>query len=231
MGIGDPARSKCAPALRACRLLYQGAMLSITRTTPGVLRHVIYALHHASGIARGVASAPWLRSSWGLLLNLPRFGVVLPGRVYRSGSPRSAVHFREILELGIKTVICVRRGGPDDELVRFARERELELRVFDLDRDGHYDVAAATNASRAALDPCAQPALVCCEGGRHHAGVVVALIRLSTGHSLADAIAEYYSFAAPSPFPDNVLFIIRAAQAQREPVKCLECIGNSLGPK
>jgi hypothetical protein len=62
-------------------------MISIDRATPRPLRHAIYAMHHATRIARGVATAPWLRSSWGLILNLPSFGVVVPGRVYRSGSP------------------------------------------------------------------------------------------------------------------------------------------------
>jgi len=191
-------------------------MLSVNRATPNVLRHLIYALHHVSGIARDVTTAPWLRSSWGLLLNLPRFGIVEPGRVYRSGSARTAVHFRQILDLRIKTIICVRRGGPDQSLVDFAREHAIRLCVYDLDHDGRYDVTAATLAARTALDSSAQPALVCCEGGRHHAGVVVALIRVSAGRSLDAAITEYYAYAAPSPFPDNVAFIVRAAQALSE---------------
>jgi protein tyrosine/serine phosphatase len=74
-----------------------------------------------------------------------------------------------------------------------------------------HDLGAAWRAARAALDARAQPALVCCDGGRHHAGMVVALLRLETGHSLEAALSEYYSFAAPSPFADNVLFIARSA--------------------
>ena len=45
------------------------------------------------------------------------------------------------------------------------------------------------------------------------AGIVVALLRLVTGHSLEKALTEYYSFAAPSPYADNVLFIARASIA------------------
>jgi protein tyrosine/serine phosphatase len=187
-------------------------MVSIDRATPAVLRHVIYGLHHATDIARGVVTAPWSRSSWGLILNLPRFGVVVPGRVYRSGSPRSTPHFRHILELRLKTLLCVRYGGPSRTLRAFAADHGLELLHFDLDRAGSYDLDAASRAVRAALDPSAQPALVCCDGGRHHAGMVVALLRLETGYSLEEALAEYFSFAAPSPFADNVLFIVRAAQ-------------------
>jgi protein tyrosine/serine phosphatase len=145
-------------------------------------------------------------------LNLPWFGVVVPGRVYRSGSPRAAAHFQHVLDLGIKTLICVRYGGPSRQLREFAAVHGLALHVYDLDHDGSYDLPAASGAAKAALDPAAQPTLVCCDGGRHHAGVVVALLRLESGYSLEQAIAEYLSFAAPSPFADNVLFIVRAAQ-------------------
>jgi len=164
---------------------------------------------------RAVAMAPRTRSSWGRILNLPAFGTVIPRCVYRSGAPKSAVHFRHIVELGIKTVICVRRGGPNHELRELAAEGRIELAVYDLVPNGHHDLDAAWRAARAALDPRAQPVLVCCDGGRHHAGMVVALLRLVTGHFLEQALDEYYSFAAPSPFADNVLFIVRAARDLR----------------
>lgn len=187
-------------------------MLSIDRSTPPRLRHLIYALHHAAGIASAVSSAPLLRASWGTLLSLPLFGVVLPGRVYRSGSPRTALHYRHVLELGVRTMICVRYGGPSAALREFAERNGLVLRVYDLDHDGGFDLEAALTATQAALDPVAQPVLVCCDGGRHHAGIVVALLRLQMGRSLEDALAEYLTSAAPSPFADNVLFIVRAAR-------------------
>ena len=100
-------------------------VVTIGRTTPAAHRHVIYAWHHALRIARGVAAAPWSRSSWGIILNLPWFAVVVPGRVYRSGSPRAAAHFRHVLELGIKTLICVRYGGPSRQLSTLRRQRAL----------------------------------------------------------------------------------------------------------
>jgi len=142
---------------------------------------------------------------------LPCFGIVLPGRVYRGGSPRAAAHFQQVLDLGIKTLICVRYGGPSRELRHFAAMHGISLQIFELNRGGSYDLQAATRAARAALDAQAQPALICCDGGRHHAGMVVALLRLLTGRTLEEALAEYILLAAPSPFADNVLFIARAA--------------------
>ena len=186
-------------------------MLQIERGTPAALRHLIYALHDGTRIVRAVAKAPRSRSSWGRILNLPRFGEVLPKRVYRSGSPRTAAHLRHLLALDIKTILCVRRGGPNRELCELTGAHGIELRVYDLVPNGQHDRETALRAVQDALDPQAQPALVCCDGGRHHAGMVVALLRLETGHSLEAALDEYYSFAAPSPFADNVLFIVRAA--------------------
>jgi protein tyrosine/serine phosphatase len=116
-----------------------------------------------------------------------------------------------VLDLGIKTLICVRNGGPDRQLREFAAAHQLNLHSYDLDRAGCFDHDATSAAAKTALDPAAQPALVCCDGGRHHVGIVVALLRLQTGHCLESALAEYFSYAAPSPYPDNVLFIVRAA--------------------
>jgi hypothetical protein len=177
---------------------------------------MIYALHHVTHIARSVAAAPWSRSSWGLILNMPSLGEVVPGRVYRAGSPRAAAHFQQVRALGIKTIICVRYGGPSQQLREFAAANAIKLRVYDLRRGRDYDLDAAWGAATATRASAAQPVLICCDGGRHHAGIVVALLRLQMGCSLEQALAEYYSFASPSPFPDNVLAIVRAARDRHE---------------
>jgi hypothetical protein len=67
----------------------------------------------------------------------------------------AAAHFRHVLGLGIKTLICVRYGAR---------------------------VASCASSPR------------------------------PTASSSASTIAEYLYLAAPSPFADNVLFIVRAAQ-------------------
>ncbi|MEI9937327.1 MAG: hypothetical protein WDO69_08875 [Pseudomonadota bacterium] len=209
-------------------------MLQFERGAPAALRHLIYALHDGTRIARAVAQAPRSRASWGRILNLSHFGEVVPKRVYRSGSPRTAAHARHVRELGIKTILCVRRGGPNRELLELAAAHRIEVRVYDLVQNGHHDRDTALRAARDALDPRAQPALVCCDGGRHHAGLVIALLRLETGYSLEEALDEYYSFAAPSPFADNVLFIVRA-QGKRATLPARFSVApspvESLGPR
>ncbi len=187
---------------------------ALDRATPKSLRRALYTLHHVAIIARAVAHAPLSRTSWGVLLNLPCFGVVQAGRVYRSGSPRAPRHFEHVLELGIRTLICVRGGGATLPVREFAAERDLRLLEYDLGPDCAYDERAICGAAAAARDPAQQPALVFCDGGRHRAGMVVAMIRLQQGQPLHAALAEYYAFAEPWPFSDNVL-CIAACHAKR----------------
>lgn len=146
-----------------------------------------------------------------MLLNLPCFGVVQERQLYRSGSPRAPRHFAHVIELGIRTLVCVRGGGATALVRDFAATHGLRLVAYDLGADCAYDENAIRDAAEAALDPAHQPALVFCDGGRHRAGMVVALIRLRQGWTLHAALAEYYAFAEPWPFSDNVLFIARCA--------------------
>jgi protein tyrosine/serine phosphatase len=187
---------------------------ALDRTTSPSVRRAIYTLHHALRIVRRVLREPLARSSWGVLLNLPCFAVVEPGRIYRSGAPRAPRHYEHLLSLGVRTLVCVRGGGASAELRDFARTHGLRLREYDLGPDCAYDDHAVAGAAAAALDAAQQPALIFCDGGRHRAGMVVAMVRLRQGHSLDTALAEYYACAEPWPFEDNVLFIARC-HAQR----------------
>src|SRR6478735_11922643 len=151
--------------------------------SPG-FRRAVYAAHDVVSIARAVAAHPLERASWGRLLNLPRFSEVVPGRVYRSGLPRTRAHFDRVLALGIRTLVCVRGGGATLDLKAFARKNGIRLLEIELGPDLEYDVGRAQRAAEAALAPENQPALIHCDGGRHRAGMVVALARLSLGWSL-----------------------------------------------
>lgn len=180
--------------------------------SPG-FRRAVYTAHDVVTIARSVVARPLERSSWGSLLNLPRFDVVEPGRIYRSGLPRTRAHFERVKSLGVRTLICVRGGGATLELKAFARRSGIRLLEIELGPDLAYDVRLAQRAAVAALDPENQPALVHCDGGRHRAGMVVALARVATGWSLDAALGEYLRLAQPWPFADNVAFIARAVRS------------------
>ena len=54
-------------------------------------------------------------------------------------SPRTAAHAPHVFDLGIKTILCVRRDGPNRELRALATAHRIELRVYDLVPNGHHD--------------------------------------------------------------------------------------------
>jgi protein tyrosine/serine phosphatase len=180
-------------------------------------RRAVYIAHDVVCVAYAVASKPLERASWSMLLDLPHFGVIDAGRVYRSGLPRTRAHFDQVLSLGIRTLICVRVGGATPELEAFARQNGIRLLDMDVGPDPQYDLGRARRAAEAALDPKHQPVLIHCGGGRHRAGMVVALTRLAKGWSLANVLGEYLHFAQPWPFAENVAFIVSAAQTADAP--------------
>jgi protein tyrosine/serine phosphatase len=183
----------------------------LDRTTPRVVRLATYALYDATVIAMQVIRSPLRVASYGRVLNLPRFSVVLSSRVFRSGEPRSRAHFAHVKELGVRTVVCVRGGGPSPATVAFAERYGLRLLVFDMGEEFMFDAGAAHAAALAALTPENQPALIHCDGGRHRAGMVCAIIRRRMGWSMPDVLNEYWTLAQPSPLACNVEFIVRHA--------------------
>ncbi len=190
-------------------------MALFDRAAPPWVRRTLYIFHTLATMARRVAQDPLERDAWRTLFELPQFGVVSPGRIYRAGEPRRAWHVQRLLELGVRTVVCVRGEGPGALLQRVARSGLVALRVFDLGPADQCDRATLLSAARTALAPESQPVLVCCDGGRHRAGMTVACVRLLEGWSLDQALDEYYRFAEPWPFADNVLAIARCAGTQR----------------
>lgn len=175
---------------------------------PRPARLALYALHDACHLARRIARDPARRDSWGRLLGLPNFGALIPGALYRSGAPRRRPDAWHLRELGVRTLICVRRGGPGGSTRRIAEQLGLRLEVFDLGGDQDYDLGSVEAAAAAALDARRAPALIHCDGGRHRAGMVSALVRRRQGWSLRSTVAEYCRYAAPAPFADNLDFII-----------------------
>jgi tyrosine-protein phosphatase SIW14 len=145
-----------------------------------------------------------------VLLNLPRFRELVPGRIYRSGDPRLRVHDAHLLTLGVHTLVCVRTGGPSDRTRALAARYRLRIVEHHFGARPYHD-QAVREALRDALAPENHPVLVHCDGGRHRSGVVGALVRVHIGWSLEAAITEYFELAQPSPSPDDVLVITRVA--------------------
>ena len=128
-----------------------------------------------------------------------RFGVVVPGQVYRSGKLTPAALTKVVREHDIRTVVDLGAWvGDEPERVR-ARHREaataealgVDLHVFQLVGDATGDPQQYVDALRIVTDPANQPVLVHCGAGTERTGCLVALYRMHTeGMSLDDAFAE-----------------------------------------
>ncbi|VAX38804.1 hypothetical protein MNBD_PLANCTO03-1657 [hydrothermal vent metagenome] len=128
-----------------------------------------------------------------------RFGVVVPGEIYRSGKLTTAALAKVIGEHDIKTVIDLGAWVVDTPENRRASQREQETVealgaqrfVFQLIGDATGDPNDYAEALRLMIDKNNWPLLVHCGAGTERTGCVVALYRMHTeGMSLKEAYAE-----------------------------------------
>lgn len=125
----------------------------------------------------------------------PKFAVVVPGVLYRSGELTPAMTKRLAKEHGIRTIIDL--GAQDENspqerrAVRTARVLGLERHRFFLDTDATGDPNRYVDALRVMADPAAQPVLVHAGRGSQQTGFVVALYRsIFEGATDEAALAE-----------------------------------------
>jgi protein tyrosine/serine phosphatase len=149
-----------------------------------------------------------------------RFGVVVPGQVFRSGQISDAMLEPTLRENGIRAIVDL--NGIEPGLPGQAREIELaaqmgiELYRFPLGGDGTGDIR---NYARAigTIERCrreGKPVLVHCAAGTQRTGGVVACFRmLVLGHSPQDAVAELRSYDW-EPDDDELLTFVNSHMAE-----------------
>ncbi len=189
-------------------------MLLLTSSTPPKVRLAFYFISTIAELATAIYQAPGARHSYGRLLNLPRFGVITPKAIFRSGEPRRGAHFRHLEQLRIRTILCVKRTPIGPKLRDYATQHAIPLHHIDLGQH-HIQPDAVAEALAILDDPANHPILLHCDGGRHRAGVVAAALRTHQGWSIDAIVAEYLSFARPSPFWDHLDFIATYAARHR----------------
>jgi tyrosine-protein phosphatase SIW14 len=160
------------------------------------------------------------------------FGVVEPGKVFRSGQLTPAA-FRRVVEAhGVRTVVDLGSalrpdGRTDDPRVerlnqRVAESLGLTRYRFNLAGDGTGNPNYYVAALRVMTDPSAQPVLVHCGAGSERTGAAAILYRrLTAGTPIEQAYAEageYRHDARRNPRLKEVLdrygeAIVRAARA------------------
>ncbi|MFG0241152.1 MAG: tyrosine-protein phosphatase [Phycisphaerales bacterium JB054] len=128
-----------------------------------------------------------------------RFGVVVPGSIYRSGKLTTAALTKVVRENDIKTVVDLGAWVEPTEANRRANAREqaasealgVERHVFQLTGDARGDPKQYAEALKIVLDPANQPVLVHCGAGTERTGCLVAMYRMyHDGLSLDEAYAE-----------------------------------------
>lgn len=114
---------------------------------------------------------------------VPRnFGVVEPGRLYRSGSLTESTLRKLRNEFQIKTVVDLGAYAlqPDREqaMQKCAGELGINRHVFNLNGDGTGNPNDYVEALRLMADPANEPVLVMCNAGAQRTGAAVMLYRL-----------------------------------------------------
>jgi hypothetical protein len=109
------------------------------------------------------------------------FGVVIPGKIYRSGELPPAALARVVRARGIRTVIdfgAWEPGSREERLSVLAMESlGVKRHLFWLEGDGSGDITRYLEALRLMRDPSTHPILLHCGAGSERTGCAVILYR------------------------------------------------------
>ena len=109
------------------------------------------------------------------------FGVVVPGKIYRSGELTVAALADVVDDHGIRTIIdfgAWEEGEPGENLEAMAATSlGVERVVLRLEGDGSGDPTMYLHALRIMSDPAKQPVLIHCAAGAERTGCAVVLYR------------------------------------------------------
>jgi protein tyrosine phosphatase (PTP) superfamily phosphohydrolase (DUF442 family) len=126
------------------------------------------------------------------------FGVVEPGKLYRSGELTPAATKRVVEQNSIKTIIDL--GAYDKDPAEETRARRtaealgVERRVFRLEGDGRGNPNAYVEVLQIMSDPAKQPVLVHCSAGAQRTSACILLYRnIVQGKPFAETAHEAYA--------------------------------------
>jgi hypothetical protein len=135
------------------------------------------------------------------------FGVVEPGRIYRSAQLGPGGLARTLGAYRIRTVLNLRGSNPDRAWYRAERAATLAAGATQVDVPMSSDQWLARDQARTlleVLDAGAYPLLIHCEWGAERTGLVAAIATLlRPGSSLADARAQFSPYFLFLPLRDG----------------------------
>lgn len=148
-----------------------------------------------------------------------RFGVVAPGRLYRSGEFTPRQLERLVRERRLGRVLSLLDGdAPQSQAERRVAERlGVEWVNVPLHGDGSSDAAARRRIVEMLCDPNAPPTLVHCAAGVNRTGLAVGLYRINNdGWEYDRVLEELLAFNFENlPKHENLRAALREADARR----------------
>ncbi len=165
------------------------------RSPPAVTRRH-GGLLTAGIVACNIACLTWAYLGWVHPNIFPRnFGIVEPGKLYRSAALTPAAFARVAREHGIRTIVDL--GGFDKDPVgertaqRTAEALGIQRYVFELEGDGTGNPNAYVAALRVLADPSKHPVLVhCSAGAQRTSGCIMLYKDIVLGKPLAETYPE-----------------------------------------
>jgi protein tyrosine/serine phosphatase len=141
------------------------------------------------------------------VVTIDNFGQV-NDHIYRGGQPKG-VHFRQLVVLGIKTVLDLRSDVEPDSKTD-AEQAGLQYINLPLEPKRYPQADAAKRFLEIVNDQANWPVFVHCKGGRHRTGVMVAVYRMTMDHWTVDQAYnemkqyDFYTFGGHGCFKDYV---------------------------
>jgi protein tyrosine/serine phosphatase len=129
--------------------------------------HAFAKKDHKRNAARGNAA-----------VTINNFGQV-NDHIYRGGQPKG-VEFKQLVVLGIKTVLDL-RGDAEPDSKTEAEQAGLQYINLPLEPKRYPQADAATRFLEIVNDQANWPVFVHCAGGRHRTGAMVAVYRMTMG--------------------------------------------------
>ena len=154
-------------------------------------------------LGTGLALALIVGGPFGLFLASDNFGVIQPGKIYRSAQMSGPSLSRTIQDRSIKTVLNLRGPNPKQAWYRAELATTLQARATQVDlplaTDQYLTVAQAQMIVEV-LDHCDKPVLIHCQFGSERTGLVAVFAELlrdgSTLKDARDQLSIQYKFLA-----------------------------------
>lgn len=125
------------------------------------------------------------------------FGMVEQG-LYRSGQP-SSINLAFLSTLGLKTVVWLAVEEPNEQLLAFADDNDIEIHHMGISEGGNpWDPLTeqlVLDALAIIVQRSRYPLIVQCNMGRHRTGTVIGCLRRLQGWNLASVTEEYRRYA------------------------------------